>query len=310
MSVYGQGLAIRGDVGSMVRALNGMIISQQNVLISFVISVFTFMICSIGMYFIPYNRKAATISGSIILAGIVVTYSFCLRIYNRFKFQQIDPNDRMEFNDAKENKRRIDDDDDGIPLELKQKYLSNDISKESNDSLEIDVRSVSTASRASSSSPKKLKLPHKLFSSKFSRRSSNESKKEVNITVLPWIDTSIVYEGYLCTDMQPDRKSSSFFTSKPKSLKFVERYLVLRSDNCLYCYSSHDSFKNKPYELFNRIPVDLRGLHLEVPNIKRPPFKLLFKQEVIDFQNIKKPIEFQCNSMQEASRWIDAFNSL
>ena len=49
ISVFGQGLALRGPVGSMVRAVEGMVVEQQQVLVSFVIAMFFFALQAIGM---------------------------------------------------------------------------------------------------------------------------------------------------------------------------------------------------------------------------------------------------------------------
>jgi hypothetical protein len=42
MTVYGQGLALRGPVGSMVRAIEGLVAEQHAVLVSFVVTIIVF----------------------------------------------------------------------------------------------------------------------------------------------------------------------------------------------------------------------------------------------------------------------------
>ena len=48
ISVFGQGLALRGPLGSMVRAVEGMIVEQEQVVFFFCLSIFSFGFQCIG----------------------------------------------------------------------------------------------------------------------------------------------------------------------------------------------------------------------------------------------------------------------
>lgn len=149
ISVYGQGLALRGPVGSMVRAVNGMVIEQFNVLVSFVISIVAFAFGNIGMYYCMFNRKGAVICSSITLAGLVIWYHYCLRIYNRFKFDenQVD----VKFHDDNDDVEE----DDGIPKAFLEKAKN---ASSSNSVAFIGREEEDSTSRKSASKKKKKQI--------------------------------------------------------------------------------------------------------------------------------------------------------
>lgn len=84
INVYGQGIALRGPIGSMVKAINGMIIEQKQTLTFFVWSIIFFTMQTCGMFFIVMETASAIACSLIILIGIGITYHYTLRIYNRF----------------------------------------------------------------------------------------------------------------------------------------------------------------------------------------------------------------------------------
>ncbi len=89
INVFGQGLAIRGPLGSMVRAVDGMVQETNQILIAYVASIFFFAFSTIGVYFIMMEPDAAIICACITGVGIYVWYHYVLRIYNRFKWSRV-----------------------------------------------------------------------------------------------------------------------------------------------------------------------------------------------------------------------------
>jgi hypothetical protein len=82
--VYGQGLAIRGPIGSMVKVVEGMVQEQHKIVGYFIASIITFSLSMVGMYFIMMDEAYAILSAIIAGVGGMYTYHCALRIYNRF----------------------------------------------------------------------------------------------------------------------------------------------------------------------------------------------------------------------------------
>ena len=86
IAVYGQGLALRGPIGSMVRAVEGMVSEQEQVLTAFTVMMCSLSFGTMGAFFVQMDFNAAC-AACVILAGCMyLWYHYCLRIYNRFKF--------------------------------------------------------------------------------------------------------------------------------------------------------------------------------------------------------------------------------
>eukprot|EP00981_Chlorochromonas_danica_P010730 scaffold3349_cov165-Ochromonas_danica.AAC.8 len=84
INVYGEGLAIRGPPGSVVKAIDGMIQEQQNAVILFVGSMITFVLQQVGMCWLMMDQANAIASTVILLGGMIYTYRVATRIFNRF----------------------------------------------------------------------------------------------------------------------------------------------------------------------------------------------------------------------------------
>jgi hypothetical protein len=60
ITVYGEGLAIRGEAGSMIKTIHGMIAEQHLIVYLFVLVIATYLLQYIGMYFIVMDWEVAT----------------------------------------------------------------------------------------------------------------------------------------------------------------------------------------------------------------------------------------------------------
>lgn len=89
VQVFGQGLGLRGPLGSMVRAVEGMVEEQENIVHAFIVAVFSFGFQCIGMYFIMMDWVSATVSSIITMVGIILWYNYALRLYNRFSWKDM-----------------------------------------------------------------------------------------------------------------------------------------------------------------------------------------------------------------------------
>lgn len=72
----------------MIQAVNGMVIEQKQVVNAFVMMMVMFAFQMVGLYWIMMDSTSAIINTIITLLGMYVWYSYCLRIYNRFYWDQ------------------------------------------------------------------------------------------------------------------------------------------------------------------------------------------------------------------------------
>lgn len=108
--VFGPGLALRGPLGSMVRAIEGLVDEQQGVLWSYILCVlcfgtksalksFIFICCNCtlfvdtgiataGTFWLMMYQVEAIICNGIMLIAMYYWYDGSIRIYNRFKWEE------------------------------------------------------------------------------------------------------------------------------------------------------------------------------------------------------------------------------
>jgi PH domain len=86
-TVYGAGLALRGPIGSMVKAVDGMVAEQDGILVSFIICLLSFAMACLGYFWVIMTVEAAVISTFVMLIGLYYWSSHGLRIYNKFKWE-------------------------------------------------------------------------------------------------------------------------------------------------------------------------------------------------------------------------------
>lgn len=88
ISVFGQGLAIRGPPGSMIKAIEGMVVEQHNAVALFVGAAISYVLQEIGMFFVMMDYWGAIASSVFVACISFYTYNVAVRIYNRFHFTQ------------------------------------------------------------------------------------------------------------------------------------------------------------------------------------------------------------------------------
>ena len=85
-SVFGQGLALRGPIGSMVTAVSGMVEEQRSIINFFGILCISFTVSTIGMFGCVLDETNAACCATIMTLGMYMWYHYALRIYNRFYY--------------------------------------------------------------------------------------------------------------------------------------------------------------------------------------------------------------------------------
>lgn len=115
ISVFGQGLALRGPLGSMVQAIDGMVQEQHNIVALFCVCIFFFVVQEAGMFMIVMNQNWGLVCVFIVALSLGVTYHYALRIYNRFyydsnssRWEDIkDPDEGLDELDPNESDKEI-----------------------------------------------------------------------------------------------------------------------------------------------------------------------------------------------------------
>ena len=85
-SVFGQGLALRGPIGSMVNAITGMVEEQRSIVNFFGLLCVTFNLSLIGLFGMLLDQNNAICMSIIFSLGLYMWYHYSLRIYNRFYY--------------------------------------------------------------------------------------------------------------------------------------------------------------------------------------------------------------------------------
>lgn len=85
-SAYGQGMALRGPLGSMVQAIDAMVYEQQQIVVSFIWAIVFFEVQTAAMYMLVMTTECGVVSFAICMIGGFITWHYALRIYNRFHY--------------------------------------------------------------------------------------------------------------------------------------------------------------------------------------------------------------------------------
>jgi hypothetical protein len=74
----------------MVRAVKGMIAEKEMIFLVFLFSVLTFQSMTLSSTWVVMKTYASCICSCIFVTGGLFWYTYCLRIYNRFRFIEPD----------------------------------------------------------------------------------------------------------------------------------------------------------------------------------------------------------------------------
>jgi hypothetical protein len=273
INVFGQGLALRGPLGSMVQAVEGMVIEQKQVLFSFIVTTAAFGVNCIGMYWIMMDQASAITSSVITLVGMYFWYHYCLRIYNRFKFSS----KVVDWDNAYNPEHNLDDhDDEVVPKDTKVPFK--DARKEQ--------RSISS-----------IKNPLVL-----------DDTKSVHSEASNATHMSELYLDLTSTASNPEEHDCGYLTLKTDA-RFLkdpwERKWFLVRRSRLYYYSDKASWTKSPSKPINNRPIDMEGYTLIAGTVE-PPYPLSLVP--IDPNDIRKTWHFRCDTLAEFNRWLGVFS--
>lgn len=104
--VFGNWLAIHGREGAMIHAINGMIAEQNKVVRLFLLAVFCYQAQIFCTFFVLMDQTFAWVCGGILISFAIWTYRSVVRIYNTFKWDEVEAGWNYD-----ELKRRMESDD-------------------------------------------------------------------------------------------------------------------------------------------------------------------------------------------------------
>lgn len=88
-NMYGSELALRGPSGSMVRAVDGMVKEKDSIFLTLLVTVMLYQFLALCCSFMVMDDYCAYVSTVILVLGSYYWYTYCLRIYNRFKIHGV-----------------------------------------------------------------------------------------------------------------------------------------------------------------------------------------------------------------------------
>jgi len=340
ISVFGQGLAIRGPTGSMIQTIQGMVAEQQNVVRLFACVVITFMMQLVGMYFIVMEWEWATVCAVITGCGTYYTYYCAVRIFNRFKWD--DSKSGWNF-DREDNQEK-------------------ELSELSPEVLQELMNTTKGTEEESIISPKKVQDLYRVSVEKglIQENDSNEKKKNVLLKMMKRISNigggisntsnttntannntprdnngipkfdDVHFEDISSSSDHPyqemadntqnktnntdnsqknnDRKAG-YLTVKvanpnPSILSMKKekwiRYYFILKGNYMYYYEDRRAFEKNASKPINTRPIDLEGYNL-VPGADEPPFAFSLVPSSAD--DIRKTWKFRCDTHNEFHSW-------
>jgi hypothetical protein len=287
ISVFGQGLAIRGPAGSMVDTVQGMVKEQHTIVFLFAWVVATFQAQLMSLFFIVMDWEIAVVCCFFLSLIGYYTYFASMRIYNRFKwdFTKSGWNYDQNFEEGKELS------------ELSPEVLNEII----NSSSGIFREKVAQIREAYSIA---------VIRGMIKESDSNEKKKATILSmIMSGLSTNgveiagnnfgVLPSGYLTVKVADPRGSSLVATRE----KWSEFYFVLKGFY-LYYYADKNQFESDRSKSINSRPIDVEGYSLLLDS------ELSFSLVPVSSDDIRKTWRFKCSSTSDYDFWIKNFSKI
>jgi hypothetical protein len=302
INVFGQGLAIRGPAGSMIKTIEGMILEQQYIVILFSIGLFFFGLQCMGMYYLMFESTSAMIAT--IVTGIAIVYGYHegMRLYNRFFVGNV-----STFFEEKDAEDELNDLDPTLVTDLmsrgnKKKKSSKSIQDFSNKKSQKSNKppSVSATKRSAgadedsgvdsdSSSHSQRHLAGALESD--SENESNASSSIQDIKGL--LSNNHMFASYLTVKDRPSYNSNKE--------EWLRRYFLVRG-HLLFYYKDKRALDLEPSKPINKRAINLEGYTLIAGGSNNPPYPISLVP--VDPDDIRKVWKFRCDTSTEYDRWL------
>lgn len=297
IAVFGQGLAIRGPLGSMVTAVEGMIIEQQQVLFFYVLTVVFFAFQAVGLYWVMMDWISAIVSTIITFFAAIFWYHHSLRIYNRFYWNKEKVDWEDEFQSPDEALREL------YPELDASKYAGADSGAGKKKKTQLE-RILHTKTRPQFFD---INTPGFGFERKaaggdvddepgvdsggFRDHSGTTAAKDFRD------DDDIVIGGYMSIATPGNKR---LFSTVKQPVTWERRYFIVKGTH-IFFYKDQNAYNENPTKPINRRPIDLEGYTLLAGNLE-PPYMISLHPG--DPDDVRKAWKFRCDTIAEFESWI------
>lgn len=316
--VFAQGYGLRGPLGSMVKAINGMVEEQERVVAAFVMAMVGLNVTLIGVYFIMMFQLGAIISSAVMILGLMYQYHCAVRIINRFAYTA--PESQWSPNAVAEDVLHDDDEPGTVVTTLNSSLLSNasepsKLSKKNQ--ISFNPFSSSSTGNASYEKAEGESPPQDFYIAMDDNNDDNKSVRSARTTATTFnpvlsagTSTSSpastpttsagsgggagvsLHCGYI--SMKVDGRFSGY--------SYLRRYIVVRG-RLLFCYKSQEDWDKRPNEPLLR-PISLAGYSVQT-EIAQNSFGLILLPHEEDEDG--RSWQFRCDTMDEMDIWKQAF---
>ena len=250
LQIYGPGLALYGKLGSIAIAIKGMRLEQNQIIISFILMIISFVISVVLSFWFTMEFDAAISSTIIMFISSLFWYSSCERIYLRFYWNQEEEDISWSLSQRNSDTTTgnggdcdLHDDDDDDEPRLNVVYPSSAVVDDNTTSNPLhrnkdQQKGWNFLSLLSSASSSSTSMAIELIA-------SSKSKRSVVIT-----------EGYLSNK----RASYNIINDKiiMNSMKWKRQYFVLFDNGYLYTYKKRIDYRNDQTSLKYTRPIILK----------------------------------------------------
>jgi hypothetical protein len=304
----------------MIRAIKGMIAEQEQILIAFILAIFTFGLQLIGMYWIMMDNTSAIVTSVITVICMIGWYRYALRLYNRFSWSGIDVDwlgEEGTGTGGDNDKNPVDQLD-----ELNPNLVSDLTSKtskytESNKKSMKDFQSNTKKKRDSATtnvtgigSPIDISDKHSVvdgaaLGDRFDLTGGDGPTHHLDDIQTVITSSSTTKE---VVDAVKGMTFGSYLSMKERSNRFsgekwIRRYFIIKGST-IYYFQDKRSFDLEPSKPLNKRPIELEGYTLVAGSLE-PPYPISLVP--YDNDDIRKVWKFRCDTSTEFERWIQLF---
>lgn len=274
ITVYGQGLALRGPVGSLSKALYGMHIEHYHVLTVYIICIVSFGCAMIGVYFAVMEQDSAIVCTCLTASAMYFWYKYVLRIYNRFRLRSKDKVIWMHSDDYT---------DSGSQISRNKLLLLNS----------------ETTDADSSDSPRSLVMsPNDQQSSFFSNVFGKKINKKID---RPRLSTEVEKDPSLRQNLNVIQEG---YASVLLNKKWTRVFVVL-NNQLIHLYEDRKAFERDPTSMLKKTAFDIEGYRIN--NLVNNIDNLLIELVPDDEEDEHPPFSIKCDSSAELMMWHESF---
>ena len=309
--MFGQGLALRGPSGSMIKAVDGMCQEQKQVLTAFTATIFFLGVSTIATYYVVMTLLGAHICSAVTVLAMMLWHRYCLRIYNRFKYAR-------------------------PPAEWEERMTEDELDIEKYASGKIGgtrmVNGRPSSIRSAMAPRKKSKGGGGRFFKFFRRTKSHSSADSVDVTesvknseaggapsmlsrsnhsigptvMVPDEDTSRSGAGYGIANIT----HKGYITVAEEGIfspKLTRRFMLLLGNKLLW-FKDKREYERSPESPLNTRPLVLEDYTVSTQKIETGVFCIDLVPE--SFADTKKIFHFRCDTLEELNGWVGAFKTV